>query len=746
MSAVAETTHHLQPLISDLGLILITAGIAVLIFKKLKQPLVLGYLVAGFLAGNNFDFFPSIRDTKSVEVWAEIGVIFLLFSLGLEFSFKKLMKVGGAASINAITQIVSMVILGYFVGQWLGWKRMDCIFLGVILSISSTTIILKTFDELGLKTQKFVGIVIGSLIVQDIVAILMMVLLSTLAVSQQFSGEELMYSILKLVFFLTIWFVGGIFFIPSLLKKVKPLLTDEMMLIISIALCLMMVIFAANVGFSPALGAFIMGSIIAETTQAEHIEHLVKPVKDLFGAVFFVSVGMLIVPDTLFNYALPVAILTFVVILGQSTSSIIGALISGQPLKQSIQIGMTLAQIGEFSFIIATLGMTLNVTSDFLYPVVVAVSAVTTFTTPFMIKMAVPFSEILEKKLPRKWVRNIARYSANAQAIKSVSTWKIVLRAYIIQIVIHTIIIAAIILLSANYILPLVQDSRFGNAIAALITIVIIAPFLWALALRRVAVDEVNILFEERKYRGPILMMIFIRMALAIFYIGFLLNIFFSPIIALFALIIAIGIYLIAPKKLNEQYHRIENHFLKNFNGRDEKKVFRRYANLTPWDGHMTNFEIAKESNIAGKTLKELKIREELGINVAFIKRGEIMIKIPTQNERLFPGDEIGVIGTDDQLHKFKNYLDLHEFEIPPIKKPTEIVLQQIELFDEEYIGKSIKESKLRERTNGLIVGIEKNGRRILNPESTVMLEEKDILWIVGDKKLLAALTGDKKL
>ena len=418
---VANASHHLQPLISDLGLILMTAAVAVLLFKKIKQPLVLGYLIAGFLAGNHFDFFPSVKDIKSVEVWAEIGVIFLLFSLGLEFSFKKLMKVGGTASITAITQIIAMVAIGYLAGQWIGWKQMDSIFLGVILSISSTTIILKTFDELGVKTQKFAGIVIGSLIVQDIVAILMMVLLSTIAVSQQFSGSELLLSVFKLIFFLTIWFVGGIFFIPTLLKKAKNILTDEMLLIISLALCLMMVILAANVGFSPALGAFIMGSIIAETTQAEHIEHLVKPVKDLFGAVFFVSVGMLINPGTLYEYALPVAILTLVVILGQSISSTIGALLSGQPLKQSVQTGMSLSQIGEFSFIIATLGMTLNVTSDFLYPIVVAVSAVTTFTTPFMVKFATPFSEYLEKKLPRKWIKKIERYSANAQSIKLVS-------------------------------------------------------------------------------------------------------------------------------------------------------------------------------------------------------------------------------------------------------------------------------------------------------------------------------------
>jgi CPA2 family monovalent cation:H+ antiporter-2 len=735
VATVAEASQHLEPLISDLGLILMTAGIAVLIFKKLKQPLVLGYLIAGFLAGTHFDFFPSVKDVKSVEVWAEIGVIILLFSLGLEFSFKKLMKVGGTASITAITQIVTMVLMGFLVGQWMGWKQMDSIFLGVILSISSTTIILKTFEELGVKAQKFAGIVIGSLIVQDIVAILMMVLLSTVAVSQQFSGIELVFSVLKLIFFLTIWFVSGIFFIPTLLKKAKHLLTDEMMLIISLALCLMMVILASNVGFSPALGAFIMGSIIAETTQAEHIEHLVKPVKDLFGAIFFVSVGMLIDPTTLYEYAFPVLILTLITIFGQSISSTIGALISGQPLKQSIQTGMSLAQIGEFSFIIATLGMSMNVTSNFLYPVIVAVSAITTFTTPFMVKIATPFSEFLERKLPRKWLKKIARYSTNTQAIKSATTWQVVLRTTMLQIVIHTIIITAIILLSSKFVLPLVESSKFGNAIAALITIIIISPFLWALALRRVAVKEVEILRQERKYRGPIMMMVLFRIGLAIFYIGFLLNIFFSPLVAFFALIIAVSVYVFFPKKLHRQYIRIEKHFLQNFNNREILKTNRRYANLTPWDGHMSTFSIAKESNIAGSTLKELRLREQMGINIAFIKRGEIMVKIPTRNERLFPGDEICVIGTDAQVKEFKTYLHQHEFEAPKNIEQTEITLQQLELNKEELIGKSISESRIREKANGMVVGIERNGKRLLNPESDLILQKNDILWVVGDKK-----------
>jgi CPA2 family monovalent cation:H+ antiporter-2 len=735
---LASVNVHLPDLITDLGVILITAAISVLLFRILKQPLVLGYLVAGFLAGSHFDFLPTVQDIESVKVWAEIGVIFLLFSLGLEFSFKKLIKVGGTASITALSQMITMVTIGFFVGQALGWNKINSIFLGVILSISSTTIILKTFDELGVKSQKFASNVIGSLIVQDIIAILMMVLLSTLAVSQQFSGMELAQSVLKLIFFLTIWFVVGIFFIPTLLKKAKHLLTDEMMLIISLALCLLMVLFAANVGFSPALGAFIMGSIIAETTQAEHIEHLVKPVKDLFGAVFFVSVGMLINPESLVEYAFPVAILTVVVIFGQSISSTIGALLSGQPLKQSIQTGMSLSQIGEFSFIIATLGTTLKVTSDFLYPIVVAVAAVTTFTTPFMVKYAIPFSNYVEKKLPKKWIKRIQVYSANTEEIKSLSNWQIVLRSYLTQVVIHSIIIMAIILLSSNFILPIVENSQFGNAFAALFTVVVLSPFLWALSLRRVAIKEVSILMGEKKHQGPMIMLVLFRIGLSLFYIGFVLNTFFSAGIAFVALLLAVVVYILFPKKLHAVYHKIEHHFISNLNDREIRKENKRQNTLSPWDGHMADFDIAKESNLAGKTLEELKIREQFGINIASIKRGEVVINIPVRTERLFPGDEISVIGTDEQVKDFKLYLDKNEIDVLETAEQSDIILQKLELKNRVCIGKSIRESQIREKTHGIIVGIERNGKRILNPESHLVLEHSDILWIAGEKKKIA--------
>jgi monovalent cation:H+ antiporter-2, CPA2 family len=666
-----------------------------------------------------------------------------LFSLGLEFSFKKLMKVGGTASITAGVQIVSMCVLGYAVGQWMDWSQMDSIFLGVILSISSTTIILKSFEELGVKTQKFAGIVIGSLIVQDILAILMMVLLSTVAVSNQFSGIELVMSVLKLVFFLVIWFLGGIFIIPTVLKKTKHLLTDEMLLIISLALCLTMVSLAANVGFSPALGAFIMGSIIAETTQAEHIEHLVKPVKDLFGAVFFVSVGMLIAPEVLYEHAIPVVIISIVTIFGQSISSTFGAILSGQPLKDSIRTGMSLSQIGEFSFIIATLGVTLKATNTFLYPIVVAVSAVTVFTTPFMIKYSLPFSEYLAHNLPRKLTKRIERYSASTQAIRTVSLWQTVINAFLIQVVALVAITLGIILVSSRYILPLVKDYHFGNAMGALITLSIIAPFLWALAFRRVATAEVEQLMLDRKSRGPLTMLFFIRIVLSIFFIGLLLNVFFSPKIALIALIIAVVIYLIFHKKLHTQYHKIENHFFANLNGREIDRAKRSRSDLSPWDGHMAIFDIAAESNIAGKTLKNLQLRERLGVNIVSVKRGEITIHIPQANERIFPGDEVCVIGTDEQVQEFKKYLDKHEMDVSPEIKEPDIVLRQIELKNHAFHGKSILESKLREKTKGLVVGIEKRGKRILNPESNIILEKDDILWIVGDKKLLTDLVHD---
>ena len=420
---------HLAPIISDLALILICAGIMTLVFKKLKQPLVLGYIVAGFLASPHFTFTPSVTDAESIKTWSDIGVIFLLFALGLDFSFKKLMKVGGSAVISACTIILCMIAVGIFVGWTFGWKQMDCIYLGGMLAMSSTTIIYKAFDDLGIRQQKFTGLVLSILIIEDILAIVLMVMLSTMAVSKNFEGMEMVGSILKLVFFLILWFVVGMYLIPTFLKRSRKLMSDETLLIFSLGMCFGMVVLAAKVGFSPAFGAFIMGSILAETLDSERIEKLVAPVKDLFGAIFFVSVGMMVDPNLIVEYIWPIVAIIVAILLGQTIFGTGGVLLSGQSLKTSMQCGFSLTQIGEFAFIIASLGVSLNVTSDFLYPIVVAVSVITTFLTPYMIRLSVPAYNFVDKRMPQKWRNLIERYSGSTQPVNYQSNWKSLIMA-----------------------------------------------------------------------------------------------------------------------------------------------------------------------------------------------------------------------------------------------------------------------------------------------------------------------------
>ncbi|SIO53197.1 cation:proton antiporter [Chitinophaga niabensis] len=738
---------HLPNLIADLALILGAAAITTLIFKKLKQPLVLGYLIAGILVGPYFDLFPTVREEENIKVWSEIGVIFLLFSLGLEFSFKKLMKVGGSASITAFVEVVVMLALGYGTGQLLGWNTMDSIFLGGVLSISSTTIIIRAFDELGVKGQKFAGLVFGILVVEDLIAIVLLVLLSTLAVSQQFAGTEMLISVVKLVFFLILWFIGGIFFIPTLLKKTKSLMSEETLLVTSLGLCLLMVVLATQVGFSAALGAFIMGSILAETTQAEKIEHLIKSVKDLFGAIFFVSVGMLIDPKMLQMYLGPVILITVITLVGKTLSTTIGAVLSGQPLKSSVQAGMSLAQIGEFSFIIATLGLTLKVTSDFLYPIAVAVSAVTTFTTPYMIKVAEPFYNWLDKRLPEKWKASLSRYSSGAQTISEASDWQIVLKAYITNTVICTVIIVAIGLLSSLYLLPKMNelmDPLWGRIITGIITFLVMMPFLWALAVRQVQTTAFSNLRKQNKYKGPLWLLRIARIGLAVFMIGFMLDRFFSFAIALSVTFVMVVVLVLLSRRIQVFYNRLEDRFFKNFNAREAAEAAAKAAKpdaavLAPWDAHLASFQVRPEWDGVGKTLEELILREKYGVNIAMIERGERLIPIPPKTERLYPGDRLQVIGTDEQITSFRNYIDMH---LPEIKHTrTEVELRRFDVRTGSAVfGKSIRQSGIRELARSMVVGIERGDQRILNPISDTVLEDGDVVWVVGNPKRTAAL------
>lgn len=735
---------HLPVLIADLGLILAAAGIITLLFKKIKQPLVLGYILAGLLVGPHLDFFPTITDYKSINIWGEIGVIFLLFSLGLEFSFKKLVKVGGSASITASVKVVFLILLGYAVGKLMGWSNMDALFIGGILSISSTMITIKAFEELGIKHKKFAGLVFGVLIVEDLFAILILVLFSTLAVSQQSAGTEMIMSILKLSFFLVLWFLGGIFLVPTFLRVTKKLMNDETMLVVALALCLIMVMLADKVGFSPALGAFIMGSILAETTQAERIEHLTKSVKDLFAAVFFVSVGMLIDPKVLIEYAVPILILSTVVIIGKLLFTVLGALLAGQPLKTSVQAGMSLAQIGEFSFIIAGLGASLKVTSSFLYPIAVAVAAITTFTTPYLIKFSEPFHQKLEKILPDRWISAIKRYSSSTEGITTLSDWKTLLRGYMLNTIIHSVVIISIILLSYRYVQPFLgnyfDDEQTLRIISVTAAFILMSPFLWALSIQRIQKTAYSHLWLNKKYtRGPLIALEFFRIALGIFFVGFLMYEFFETWIAvLIALVMIILGMVIFSRKLQAFYNKLEKRFMLNLNDRENQK-----PDILPWDTHLAELHVSPESEVVGKTLTELMIREKYGVNVAMIERGRNAIPTPGRDERLYPHDKLLLIGADDQLAAVKQVLEVnvpeenHESHFPD----KEMSLQKVIVHTGSSVfGLSIRNAGIREKAKALVVGVERGNQKILNPSSDFVFDQGDVIWIVGNNKRIKEL------
>jgi CPA2 family monovalent cation:H+ antiporter-2 len=741
---------HLPQLMTDLALILCSAGVASIVFKKLNQPVVLGYILVGLLVGPHMNFFPTVNDIESIKIWAELGVIFLLFSLGLEFSFKKLLKLGTTAVITGLFEISALLVTGYLLGKLMGWSRIDSLFLGGIIAISSTTIIFRAFDELNLKPKKFAGIVVGVLIIEDVVAVLLMVLLTTVSVSKNVEGVELAFEVFKLLFFLILWFLAGVFILPSLLKKASKWLNDETMLIVSLGLCFGMVLLASLVGFSAALGAFIMGSLLAETVQAERIEHVNKPVKDLFGAIFFVSVGMLINPELLYEYAIPVIILTLAVIVGNTLYVAIGALLSGQPLKQALQASTSMTQIGEFSFIIATLGVTLGVTSDFLYPIAVGVSVITSFSTPYMIKFAEPMYQFLEKTLPPKILTNLNRYSTGAQRIQSENHWRNVLQSFIEIVVVNVVIIVAIILAFKQIIQPMqwISDSPWSNVILTIFALVVLSPFLWMLTTRKISKPSYTVLWVNKFNRGPMIVLEILRIVIGVLLVALLLNQFFNIYIAFVSAVFIMFVSgVIFSRKLHSFSVKIEERFKHNYHMREKLQPHSKVTALIPWDAHLALFDIDIDSILIGKTLLELGIREKFGINIAMIERGNRTIMLPDKNERLFPFDRISVIGTDDQILKFKEEVELaNETQAKQSDEVADISLSQIVVSNGfAYIGMSLRESGFREKLNALIVGIERNGERILNPDSTEIIQMDDILWIVGDRKKIRSSLKNKE-
>ena len=746
--------NELAPLIADLALILISAGIMTLVFKKLKQPLVLGYLVAGFIASPHFPITPYVMDAASIHVWSDIGVIFLLFALGLEFSFKKIVKVGGPAIIAALTIIFGMIALGFTVGSAFGWSKMDALFLGGMICMSSTTIIYKALEDLGLAKKKFAGLVMSILILEDILAVVLMVVLSTVAVSSNFEGGELVGSILKLVFFLILWLLVGIYLIPLILRKTRSLMNDETLLVVSLGLCFMMVVIAAKTGFSAAFGAFIMGSILSETLEAEHIEHLVKPVKDLFGAIFFVSVGMMVDPAMIAQYWLPILVITITVILGQAFFATAGVLLSGQPLKTALQCGFSLTQIGEFSFIIASLGVTLGVTSHFLYPVVVAVSVITIFLTPYMIRLAEPAYGLLYRHLPEK-VRTVLDNYAEASEPRSGkdSLWKQFLGAVIRNVIIYSILCIAVCIIGFSVLLPLAEKwipGIWAHVAAAAVILSAMAPFLRALMIKMNKSEEFYALWEENKAnRAPLIASVVIRFLLASSFVFYVLaRLFHISVLLILLLVVGIVVFLLFSRWTKQYSHRIEQTFMTNLNSREKRAEYLgekkpEYASrLLDKDLHLTTFDIPAEVEWAGKELRELNFGQHYGVHVVSILRGAKRINIPKATDRIFPHDRIQVIGTDSGLEAFGKAMEASEQALPEnFAGEGEMILRRLAIGSTSpFIGRNLLESGIRNRYHCLVAGIEKPDGALHVPNATLPLEDGDVVWIVGERKDIEAL------
>ena len=744
---------ELAPLIADLALILICAGVMTLLFKKLKQPLVLGYIVAGFIASPHFALTPSVMDAASIHVWSDIGVIFLLFALGLEFSFKKIVKVGGPAIIAALTIIFGMMLLGFMVGSAFGWSKMDALFLGGMICMSSTTIIYKAFEDLGLAKKKFAGLVMSVLILEDILAVVLMVVLSTVAVSSNFEGGELVRSILKLVFFLILWLLVGIYLVPLILRKTRSLMNDETLLVFSLGLCFLMVVVAAKTGFSAAFGAFIMGSILSETLEAEHIEHLVKPVKDLFGAIFFVSVGMMVDPAMIVQYWLPILIITVTVIVGQSFFATVGVLLSGQPLKTAVQSGMSLTQIGEFSFIIASLGVALGVTSSFLYPIVVAVSVITIFLTPYMIRLADPVYNLLYNHLPAKARDFLDGYAEAAEPRTGKdSLWKQYLGAIIRIVIVYGILCIAICILGFQLLLPLAEQwipGLWSHVVTAAVILLALAPFLRAIMIKKNKSEEFKTLWaENRANRAPLVASVVARFGIALGFIFYVLARLFHFSVLLILLLALVLIACMVFSRWNKRSsRRIEQTFMDNLRSREMRAEYLgqkkpEYASrLLDKDMHLADFDIPADVEWAGSELRELDFGQRFGVHVVSILRGNRRINIPRASDRIFPQDRIQVIGTDTDLEAFGAVLQQCQTELPGDLSDSEMLLRRLPVSaGSPFEGKNLIQSGLRNHYHCLVAGVEKPDGSLHVPDAHIPLEDGDVLWLVGEKKDLEAL------
>ena len=733
---------NIESLITDLALILLLGGVVTVLFKWLKQPVVLGYIVAGFLASPHFEYLPSVVTESNIEFWAQIGIVVLLFSLGLEFSFKKLLNVGGSAVVTALIIVIGMMTAGFFAGRLLGFTNINSLFLGGMLSMSSTTIIIKAFTDMNLRHKKFASLVFAVLIVEDLFAVLMMVILSSIAINNSVEGGEMLLSVGKLVFFLVMWFLVGVFVLPSLFNSVRRFLNSETLLVVSMGLCLGMAVFSVYCGFSLALGAFVMGSILAGTSMAERIEKVVMPVKDLFGAVFFISVGMMVNPTVIVDYWSPIVILSLVVIVGMIFFGTSGMLVTGQSLRVAMESGFSLTQIGEFAFIIASLGMSLGVLDPTIYPIVVAVSVLTTFTTPYFIRLSGPCYDFVERHLPRRLHFLIERYTKQAVAESETRRlWKSLFQRYLWRVMLYSFILIACVLIALKFYLPWLQEimPEWYKLVGCVSALVVMSPFLLALSYPVSKKNEVKRLREANaRIDVPLIVMSIFRLLIALGFIVYLLGSIYTMTVAMscgFAIFLIL--ILMFSNRVRVRMRNIEAKFLDNLNERELRRSGKN--NNIVSDLHLAYMEVGYECPFVGERLSQSNLRRRYGVNVASIQRGATLISVPNGDTRIFPGDVLGVIGTDEQIQSLLEVVEDHG-EHDASATAEKVSMINVTIGEESpLLGHTTASAQLRDAHGVLVLAIQR-GEEYIKPTGEIPFELGDIVWIVGGQSAVEKL------
>ena len=738
---------HVPQLIIDLAIMLTTAAVVTITFKKLRLPTILGYIVAGFIIGPNFPLFLDVASVSSIETWSEIGVVIILFHIGLEFDFHKLADLGSTAIISALVKMSGVMFVGYFFGRLLGMSTMDCIFLGAMLSISSTVVIQKCFEEMGLSDRKFAGLVMGSLVVEDVVAVFMMVVLTTMAASQGGVSGVATHLFLMMCY-LILWLILGIFFVPSTLNRAMNLMNNETLTLLSIGFCFVMALLAKWLGFSMELGAFLAGSFFAGTLHVHDIERVTSGIKDMFGAIFFLSVGMMVDPAVITARWTSIVPIAIVAVVAKQVFASIGVLISGQDAETALRAGTALAPIGEFSFIIASLGISLGVMDEYLYPVIVAASILTIIITPVLINQSDNIVSLARKLLPDRVRRRIQSYTSDDQdSHEHTSEWKIVLKDYVLKFVIYGSIMFVTAIAGCELLYPAIRETA-GKRNAAIISTLLIYAVI--IVFTRPFLGKRNVAFtklwmDRLANRPPLAAMIMLKL-------GALVMIALIPLIDLFELknpllllLIPLVLYVIGRLQFVSTYYlQLEARFLANLNQKNKENSDKQSkGHGLDEQYHITSWYVPKDAPYANKSIMELEWGRYMNVYVVQMRRGEKHIPIPAAKTVLQEGDKVYTLGEKQSLETFISTIKperitpirtLREFmETGLPDKENELSCTSIKVRgSESYVGKPLRKSGISAGARCMILAIERDGYATVMPDSNRLIAEGDTLWIIG--------------